>query len=1214
MRDPEELIRAELFSVERLDQHAESLAKAQRVTDQPKTDRRLATRLRDNGRVLVDAYRTIAEAIREERAITPAAEWLVDNFHAVEEQIRLIRGDLPPGYYRQLPKLADGPFEGYPRVFGLAWAFIAHTDSRFDPQMLSRFVQAYQRVQPLTIGELWAVAITLRVILVENLRRAAERIVRSRAARQDADALADRLLGVGTRQPEPPEAALQRLNRGPLPRAFAVQLVQRLRDQDPKVTPALVWLDQRLEAQGTTADEIVQEEHLGQGAMNVTVRNVITSMRLISSTDWAELFESVSLVDAALAADHDFGAMDFPTRDRYRHAIEELSRGSARSEIEVARSAIAAANRASEESRIDDAATSRRHDPGYYLIADGRRAFEREIGFRAPLKDWLKRTETATGILGYLGFIAVLTVLILSLPLLLAAHAGGGGLTLALLMVLALVPATDLAVALVNRDLTRHHKPELLPGLELRDGVPPSLRTMVAVPTLLTTCAEVEGQIEHLEVRYLASADAGISFALLTDWTDSPNEHASGDQELVAVAARGIARLNQRYGPAMDGERFFLFHRRRVWNERERQWMGWERKRGKLHELNRLLRGATDTTFVAAQGRNLAVPSGIRYVITLDADTRLPRGAARRLVGKMAHPLNRPQLDPSSGRVIEGYAVLQPRVTPSLPADKEGSVFQRVFSGPPGIDPYAFAVSDVYQDLFGEGSYSGKGIYDVDVFEAALQGRVADNTLLSHDLFEGIFARAGLASDIEVVEEFPERYDVAAAREHRWARGDWQLIPWILGSGRSSKSDRRRSAIPLIGRWKMADNLRRTLSAPAILLALVAGWMLLPLASAAGWTGFIVLTIALPRLLPFFAGIIPRRQGISKRSHVRAVAVDLALGLSQIALLVTFLAHQTWLMTDAIIRTLFRLLVTRRMMLEWVTAAQAKLGTHLDLKGFYRRMVGAVGIAALAAVAVACTEPRSLALAAPFVILWMLSPGIAFWISLPPPAQGLNPVSAADAQVLRLGARRTWRFFETFVTAEDHMLPPDNFQESPKPVVAHRTSPTNLGLYLLSTIAARDFGWMGIFETTQRLDATFTSMNRLDRFRGHFYNWYDTTDLHALEPKYVSSVDSGNLAGDLLVLGNACREMIDRPVVSTQWLAGIADALELTRESLRALTDDKRTQTVTRKQLQDELDAVAGLLAAHSPDSSTHRCAPAGPRAARRHHRRHRPHSRRRTR
>ncbi|HZY60181.1 MAG TPA: protein ndvB, partial [Candidatus Binataceae bacterium] len=862
--DSEEPIRAELFSVERLEQHAESLAAAQRVTDKPKTGRRLASRLRDNSRVLVQAYRTIAAAIREERARTPAAEWLVDNFHAVEEQIRLIRADLPPGYYRQLPKLADGPLEGYPRVFGIAWAFIAHTDSRFDPQMLCRFVRAYQRVQPLAIGELWAIAITLRIILVENLRRTAERMVRSRAARQDADALADQVLAVGIGQPETPEAALRRRDRTPLPRAFAVQLVQRLRDQDPKVTPALQWLDRRLAAQRTTADEVVAEEHLRQGAMNVTVRNVITSMRLISSTDWPEFFESVSLVDAALAADHDFAAMDFPTRDRYRHAIEELARGSAHSELEVARNVIAAANRSAAESRNDpDATSDRQHDPGYYLISNGRRAFEREIRFRAPVKDWFKRASAAAGIAGYLGSIAFLSACVISIPLLVAINGGAGGLTLAVLVFLALVPAADLAIALVNRDVTSRHEPDLLPGLALREGVPESLRTMVAVPTFLTTLADVEEQIERLEVRYLASADGEITFALLSDWTDSPTETAPGDEDLLAAAAHGIARLNQRYGPAKDGARFFLFHRRRVWNESEGKWMGWERKRGKLHELNRLLRGAADTTFVANHGATLAAPAGVRYVITLDADTRLPRGAAKRLVGKMAHPLNRPRLDPRSGRVIEGYAVLQPRVTPALPANHEGSVFQRVFSGPPGIDPYAFAVSDVYQDLFGEGSYSGKGIYDVDVFEAALQGRVADNTLLSHDLFEGIFARAGLASDIEVVEEFPARYDVAAAREHRWARGDWQLIPWILPSVRGSDNDRRRTAIPLIGRWKMADNLRRTLSAPAILLALLAGWML-PLASAAVWTDFIVATIALPRLQPFLAGILPRRQGISK--------------------------------------------------------------------------------------------------------------------------------------------------------------------------------------------------------------------------------------------------------------------------------------------------------------------------------------------------------------
>ena len=1129
--------------------------------------------------MLVAAYRAIAEAIREERAITPAAEWLVDNFHAVEEQIRVIRDDLPPGYYRQLPKLADGPLQGYPRVFGIAWAFVAHTDSRFEPQLLCRFVRAYQKVQPLTIGELWAVAITLRIILVENLRRVAERIARGRGARQDADALADQLLGVGIRKAQTPEAALWRLDRTPLPRPFAVQLVQRLRDQDPKVTPALEWLDRRLEAQGTSADEIVQEEHLWQGAINVTVRNVITSMRLISSTDWAELFESVSLVDAALAADSDFTAMDFPTRDGYRHAIEELARGSAHTELEVAAGAIAAAHRCAHESRIDgDATGCRQHHPGYFLISNGRRAFEREIGFRAPVKDWFKRASTAAGIFGYLGTIAFLSACVLSLPLLVAINAGAGGLTLAVLIFLALVPAADLAVALVNRDVTSRHEPELLPGLALRDGVPASLRTIVAVPTLLTTCADVEEQIERLEVRYLASADGEITFCLLSDWTDSPTETAPGDEDLLAAAARGIARLNRRYGPATDGERFFLFHRRRVWNASEGKWMGWERKRGKLHELNRLLRGATDTTFVVDHGGTPVVPAGVRYVITLDADTRLPRGVAKRLIGKMAHPLNRPQLDPRSGRVIEGYAVLQPRVTPSLPANHEGSMFQRVFSGPPGIDPYAFAVSDVYQDLFGEGSYSGKGIYDIDVFEAAMQARVADNTLLSHDLFEGIFARAGLASDIEVIEEFPARYDVAAAREHRWARGDWQLIPWIFGNGGGLSNDGRRTAIPLIGRWKMADNLRRTLSAPAVLVALLAGWMLLPVVSAAVWTGFIVATIALPRLLPFFAGIVPRQRGISKRSHLHAVAVDLALASSQIALLITFLAHQAWLMTDAIVRTLFRLLVTHRMMLEWVTAAQAKLSAHLDLQGFYRRMAGAVALATIVAVIVVYAAPLSKALAAPFVLLWMLSPAIARWVSLPPPEQGTNAVSDTDAQELRLGARRTWRFFETFATAQDHMLAPDNFQEEPQPVVAHRTSPTNLGLYLLSTVAAHDFGWTGIFDTIERLNAAFTSMNRLERFRGHFYNWYDTLDLRPLEPKYVSSVDSGNLAGDLIALGNACREMVGGPVVSAQWFAGIADALKLISESLAVLSDDQRTQIVTRKQLQEELDAVATLL------------------------------------
>jgi cyclic beta-1,2-glucan synthetase len=1169
-------IRAELFSIERLEQHAETLAAAQRVTPRPETGHSLAIRLRDNSKVLLDAYRTLAQATKEDRPITPAAEWLIDNFHVIDEQIREIKSDLPAGFYRQLPKLADGPLEGYPRVFGLAWAFVAHTDSRYDSEMLRRFVCAYQRVQPLTIGELWAVAITLRIVLVENLRRLADGIVSHRAARQGADILADRLLGAAEREAEPVASVLSEMTRTNLTRPFAVQLVQRLRDQDPKVTPALLWLDEHLLDQQTTADEIVREEHQWQGATNVTIRNVIMSMRFISAVDWTEMFESISLVDELLRADSKFADMDFPTRDLYRRAIEELARGSARSELEVTRLALLAARHAREGREDDgDTATARQEDPGYYLIAQGRWGFGKSLGFRVPMKQRLVRANTTVGISGYLGMIATITALIIA-TILMWGTASETGAVLGALALVALIPASEAAMALVNRETAGWFSAIILPGLEFRGGIPPQLRTMIVIPTLLTTPDALAEQIERLEVHYLASLDGDIRFALLSDWTDAATEHAPDDDKLLEAAIEGIAQLNRRHEPPPDGDRFLLLHRRRKWDESQRMWIGWERKRGKLHELNRLLRSARDTTFVTADGRAPVVPDGVRYVITLDGDTLLPRGAAKRLVGKMAHPLNRPVFDSPSRRVIEGYAVLQPRVTPSLPTGREGSLFQRVFSSPGGMDPYAFAVSDVYQDLFGEGSYSGKGIYDVDAFEVALEGRIPADTLLSHDLYEGIFARAGLTSDIEFIEEFPSRYDVVAARQHRWARGDWQLLPWIVGHGRTSMADRRHTAIPLVGRWKMIDNLRRTLAAPTAFLALLVGWSA-PLASARIWTLFVLATIATPALLPVLAGIAPRRRGISKRSHLLAVVGDLKLALLQIALQMTLLAHQAWLMVDAVVRTLFRVFWSRRNLLEWITAAQSKISPSLAVDGFYRQMAGALVLAVVAAMVVAWARPSAWPFAAPFVILWLASPAVARWASLPPPMATREPVSAADARALRLVARRTWRFFETFVTPEHHMLPPDNFQEAPKPVVAHRTSPTNIGLYLLSVVAARDFGWLGTLETVERLEATLETMSRLERFHGHFYNWYDTHDLRPLDPKYVSSVDSGNLAGHLIALSSACRE-IGRSATGTRWFAGLEDALEIARECLLALPDDGRVQEAARQQLGDAFDRLGNSL------------------------------------
>ncbi|GLK84447.1 glycosyl transferase [Ancylobacter defluvii] len=1123
----------------------------------------LHARLKDNASVLLAAYRAAAADAEAGCTVVPAAEWLLDNYHLIEEQVREIRDDLPPGYYRQLPKLGDGPFAGYPRVLGLAWAYVAHTDSHFDPEMLQRFIRAYQQVEPLTIGELWAVAITLRIVLIENLRRLADQITAGREWRREADVLADRLLVAGDAR-----TALDAdiLTRSPIPldEVFAAQLVKRLRDQDPRTTPALGWLEARLGVQGASVDGVVQHAQQRLGASNVSVRNVITSMRLISDIDWADLFESVSLVDDRLRAGSDFALMDFPTRNLYRSGIEQLARGSSTSELDIARLALQSAATAApvvERGLQADPA----EDPGYYLVGDGRHAFERTIHFRPPARLRLSRISTRLGIGGYIGTIIGFTACFIALALWALSTAGLSGGWLALLALVGFSPASEVATALVNRGVAWMFGATGLPGLELAEGVPSTLRTLVAVPTLLTSEADLREQIERLEVHFLSGVGGDLIFAWLSDGIDADVETLPGDATLLELAAAEIGLLNKRHGPGLSGDRFLLLHRHRRFNSGEGKWMGWERKRGKLHELNRLLRGADDTSFMAIAGRAPQVPADVRYVITLDADTRLPRDAALRLVGKMAHPLNRPKFSAAQQRVVGGYGILQPRVTPSLPIGREGSFYQRVISGGGGMDPYAAAVSDVYQDLFGEGSYTGKGIYEIDAFEASLAGRIPENTLLSHDLLEGVFARAGLASDVELIEEFPSRYDVVAKRQHRWMRGDWQLLPWIIGV------DTGQRGLTRVGRGKMLDNLRRSTLGPLTLLTLGLCW-LLPMPTALIGTLLTISTLAIPAFLPILFSLLPRRPDIRMRSHFGQVLADIRLAAAQTWLSLTFLPDRAWRAGDAAIRTLLRLLVTRRHLLEWTTAATSSAAPRLDRFGFYRQMAGGTALALVVTATALALERSSWPLVLPFALLWLGAPAIAQWVSRSPKVPVRLAVGEREARDLRLIARRTWRFFETFVTPAENMLPPDNFQEVPKPVVAHRTSPTNIGLYLLSAVTARDFGWAGTIETITRLEATFATLKRLPRFRGHFLNWYGTQDLAALSPAYVSSVDSGNLAGHLIALANACEEWIDAPV-GVNARAGVSDAFALAREAMSALPSAGGTQGQALAAILDEIDA-----------------------------------------
>mgnify|MGYP002266477427 CR=1 FL=1 len=1126
------VIRSELFGTERLEHHAASLAAAQGIASHPGwRARQLTARVRENADFLLGAYRSCAQALQAGRTIPPAAEWLLDNFHLVEQQLRQIADDLPPGYYRQLPKLAEGPFVGFPRVLGLTWAYVAHTDSLLSGPILALFVKSYQQVSPLTIGELWAVAITLRIVLIENMRRLAEQITQGDDLRMFADSIVDRVLAAKHDPNQSPLDALHSATAGldaaPLPEILAAQIAKRLRGFDPTETPLLRWLADRLQQQGSSVDTVVQNEQLRQGASNVTMRNIVTSMRLASELDWADFVEDVSLIDARLRAGSAFGDMDFATRNSYRTAIEELARRSPLNEIEMAGAALGFAKLS---------APPQTRDPGFGLIGQGRRALEQAVGFAPTVRIRLRRQLHRLGLAGYLGAIALTSLAVLGAALW---ATGASGPALLVLALTGLITASEAGTALVNLVVTRSVRPKLLPGLDLARGIPPHLRTLIAVPVLLSDKSDLHTQIEQLEVHHLSSTGGALHYALLSDGPDADTETLPQDAQLLAEATAAIARLNASY-PSEHGDRFLFLHRRRLWNPSEGVWMGWERKRGKLTELNRLLRGATDTSFLPDPG----VPQDIRFVITLDADTRLLRDTVARMIGKMAHPLNRARFDPTRQRVVSGYGILQPRVTPALPTGAEGSRFQQVFSSPGGIEPYAAAISNVYQDLFDEGSFTGKGIYDVDAFHASLAGRVPENTLLSHDLFEGIFARAGLASDIDVVEAFPARYDVAARRQHRWVRGDWQLLPWVIGVGRGA-----RSALPAVGRWKMIDNLRRAIIAPLTLAALFAGW-LLPQPQAVGWTVAVLAMLALPHLIGLPFAILPARAGITSRSHFAALLADTRTALAQIALNAAFLADTAAGMLDAFARTLVRLVVTRKHLLQWVTSAASGGRARPGLIGQYRQMAGGVALGLGACGLAMAAHPAVWPLVLPIALLWLAAPAIAHRTSRPwiPPAA--LPLAAADALALRLIARRTWRYFETFVTEADNFLPPDNFQETPDPTVFHRTSPTNIGLYLLSATVARDMGWIGQATAILRLEQTLQTLQKMPRFRGHLYNWYETRELRVLDPAYVSSVDSGNLAGHLIAVAQACREWQSAGPGKPARHAGLADTLTLAREAL----------------------------------------------------------------
>ncbi|MFH2011203.1 MAG: glucoamylase family protein [Pseudomonadota bacterium] len=1166
-------LRAELFSSYQMGQHGKTLAGSHTLNPGHVPDR-LLTRLVENEELLIGVQNLLMEAVKANRRITPAGEWLLDNFYLIEEQIRTARRHFPKGYSRELPHLMNGPSADLPRVYDIALEMISHGDGRVDPEILGRFVAAYQTVTPLKLGELWAIPIMLRLSLIENLRRVATRIATNRIDRSRADYWADQMTESAAKDPKSLILVIADMARSnpPMVSSFIAEITRRLQGQGPALSLPLAWLEQRLSECGQTIKQLVQAENQQQAADQVSISNSIGSLRLLSAMNWQEFVETISVVDQVLREDPGgvYGAMDFSTRDRYRHVVEKMSKHSRFSESEVARTAIGMAHKgASREDSNDSVA-----HVGFFLIGKGLPQLEQALEVNRSLSEHLQRWSRRFPLPLYLGAITLITAIFAG-GLLAKAHVGAlPGWAIVLIVLFSVLGASQLAIALVNLLATLLATPHPLPRMDFSKGIPPEFSTLAVVPTMLTSTQNIEDLIEALEVRFLANQDANLHFGLLTDFRDSPEEMLPEDESLLRLARQGIEELNAKYSHSRD-DTFFLFHRQRRWNPHERIWMGYERKRGKLAALNALLRGGENAgdSFSLVIG-DTKVLSSVKYVITLDTDTQLPRDAAWQFVGTMAHPLNRARYDEDKQRVCEGYGILQPRVAVSL-TGMNRSRYATMCGSEPGIDPYTRAVSDVYQDLFGEGSFIGKGIYEVDAFEQTLKGRFPENRILSHDLLEGCYARAGLLSDVMLYEEYPSSYNTDVIRRHRWIRGDWQLLRWLLSYVSGPDAHLQKNPLSCLSHWKIFDNLRRSLVPVVLTLLLLLGWMVLQ--TALFWTLSVIGIILIPSLITSFLQTLRKPVDVLMSQHLNTNLHSAGRHLAQAAFTLICLPYEAFFSLDAIVRTVWRILVTHKRLLEWNPSGDSERNCRTDLAGAFKTMWFAPVLAGAAVIDLTLSRPSSLAVAGPILGLWFFSPVIAWWISRPLVSREAR-LTVDQTIFLRKLARKTWAFFETFVGPEDHWLPPDNFQEHPATVIAHRTSPTNMGLSLLANLSAYDFGYISAGQLIERTANALHTMEALERYRGHFYNWYDTQSLQPLQPAYISTVDSGNLAGHLLTLRQGLLALPDDRILGSRVFEGISDTIRVLVDMDGKTASDQLVQL--QKLLKSATDSPPTTLAA----------------------------------
>ena len=1157
----EEPLRAELFSSDQMERFGKALAHSHKLSTKPSKDH-LLKRLAKNEIILHEVRKLLVDSIKRKYQITPAGEWLIDNFYLVEEHIRNAKIHFPKDYSEDLPQVTGGSSVGQTRVYDIALQIISHSDGRIDIGCMSGFLKAYQGVANLQMGELWAIPIMLRLALIENLRRVSARIAIDRVDGNLADYWARQMIETAEIDPRNLILVVADMARSspPMSSAFVSELTRHLRGRGPDLALALYWIEQQLSETGWTSEELINAEIQKQAADQLSVSNSIASLRLLGAMDWREFVEEHSIVEKTLREDPagTYGQMEFSTRDRYRHAVEYISKKSKLTEYEVARLAIKLAQESVEKKAGDEYSSH----VGYYLIGSGYRKIKQLAGMRLPLQRKLREALTGYIFPLYIFFIALLTVGQSALIFWLAYQETKAPWILAVIALLSLLATSQLSIAVVNFFSTLLVRPNLLPRMDFSHNIPPAFSTLIVTPVMLSGIEEAEQLVEAMEVRFLANRKEYLYFGLLTDFADAPLQHLPEDQKLVDTVRLGIEMLNKKYSDN-KADRFFLFHRPRHWNAKENAWMGYERKRGKLSELNAVLRGEGKDRFSLIIGDQSIFPA-IRYVITLDEDTQLPLNAAWKLIGTMAHPLNCPQLDTKKKRVVKGYGILQPKVTVSLP-DSAASLYSRMHGNEPGIDPYTRASSDVYQDLFAEGSFIGKGIYDIDIFRKVLDGRFGENTILSHDLLEGCYVRAGLVSDVQLFEKYPASYRADMKRRARWVRGDWQIFSWFLPFIPDANRNWHKNPFSALSRWKIFDNIRRSLVPAALIMLLVFVWFFLPFAIS--WTLIVTGLIIIPVIITSTWDVLRKPKEVVFSHHLQNSIHNIKNITVKTLFNLVCLPHEAYSNLLAISRTLWRMIITRKKMLEWNPSANEELFGKNSLPSSYALMWFEPFLAIVVSFCLLTFRPYAFLIATPVLFLWLISPVVTWWSSLPlrKPASVLT---AAQNIFLRKKARKTWGFFERFFSAEDNWLPPDNFQEQPVRRIAHRTSLTNIGLSLLSDINAHDFGYITTTQLLDRTDKIIGTLRKMERYKGHFYNWYDTKTLQPLLPKYVSTVDSGNLVASLLVLKQGLLALAHAKFDGKKLFTGLMDTL------LVHLDTASEKETASLQQVKSRLEAI----------------------------------------